>query len=1154
MGGFAHLHVHTEYSLLDGSSRINQLISRVKELGMEHIAITDHGVMFGIIDFYKQAVAEGIKPIIGCEVYIAARGLEQKDPRKDQNQSHLVLLAKDQRGYDNLKKIVSKGFIDGFYYKPRVDAEYLQKHNEGLICLSGCIGGEIPQALLENNFELAKKIACRYQEIFGKEDFYIEIQDHGLQEEMEVNSKLIALAREIQAPLVATNDVHYIKKEDAVSHDVLLCIQTGTNVQEEDRMRFPVDEFYLKSPAEMEALFGNIPEALENTIQIAERCNVDFDFSQLHLPKYPVPNNEDSHSYLKKLCLQGVQKKYPKATKEIKERLDFELGVIHEMGYDDYFLIVWDFIKYAKDNHIMVGPGRGSAAGSLVSYALDITAIDPLKYNLLFERFLNPDRISMPDIDIDFCYERRGEVIDYVIDKYGEDRVAQIITFGTMAARAAIRDVGRALNMPYGRVDTIAKQIPMEIGMTIDRALQVNSELSQIYREDEEVAFLIDMAKSVEGLPRHASTHAAGVVISNRPLVDHVPLYKHNDSITTQFPMGILEELGLLKMDFLGLRTLTVIRDTLDNIELSRGKKIRLENISYEDPKVYELISEGDTLGIFQLESAGMQQFMRELKPDSFEDIIAGVALFRPGPMDQIPTYIANKRNPERVKYLHEILEPILDVTYGCMVYQEQVMQIVRDVAGYSMARSDLVRRAMSKKKMDIMERERKIFIHGEEDEEGNIIVEGAIRRGVPERAANLIFDQMIEFANYAFNKSHAAAYAIIAYHTAWLKCYYPAEFMAALLTSVMGNNNKVAKYIHNCRKMDIPILPPDVNESFINFTVVNGKIRFGLAAVKNVGYNAIKAIIHAREEKGRFTSFVDFCEKVDFKDLNKRALESLIKCGAFDSLKVYRAQLMASYENILEGIAQDRRNKIKGQVSLFDVMGEEEKSSGTIDVLPDIPEYDNRTKLSMEREMVGFYITGHPLAEYEEQLRKKVSLSSSQLNEFTEGEDHQSLVDGQKVLVGGMVVVKQKKLTKNNHMMAFITLEDLYGTMEVIVFPTAYQRYTHLVEEEKMVLVEGRLNIKDEEAPVVIADRITPLVEMKTQKLYIKISKDRDITTFERIKPILQRHGGNTPVIVYFEHNREKAMADRRLWVTPSEQLVSELQDMLGDGCIKVR
>lgn len=1153
MGSFTHLHVHTEYSLLDGSSRIKKLIERVKELGMDSVAITDHGVMFGVVEFYKEAIAQGIKPIIGCEVYIAARSLKSKEPGIDQNQSHLLLLAKNQRGYDNLKIIVSKGFTEGFYYKPRVDAEFLKQHSEGIICLSACIGGEIPQAILNNNEDLAKKIIAQYQNIFGRENFYLELQDHGIEEQIELNNCLVSIARDINVPLVASNDVHYINKEDAIAHDILLCIQTGTNVEEEDRMKFPGDEFYLKSPEEMQELFGYVPEALENTTKIAQMCNVTFDFEHIHLPKYDVPNEEESSKYLKKLCLEGIKKKYSIITDEIKQRLEHELSVINQMGYDDYFLIVWDFIKYAKDNKIMVGPGRGSAAGSLVSYALDITTIDPLEYNLIFERFLNPDRVSMPDIDIDFCYERRGEVIDYVIRKYGEDRVAQIITFGTMAARAAIRDVGRALNTPYGKVDSIAKQIPMEIGMTIEKALQVNSELANLCKEEQEVDFLIKMAKSVEGLPRHASTHAAGVVISNKPLVEHVPLYKHNDCITTQFPMGLLEELGLLKMDFLGLRTLTVIRDTLENIKHNKNIDINIDNLTFDDPEAYRLISEGDTLGVFQLESSGMQQFMKELKPDSFEDIIAGVALYRPGPMEQIPTYVANKKNPNQVHYLHKILEPILDVTYGCIVYQEQVMQIVRDVAGYSMARSDMVRRAMSKKKMDVMERERKVFIYGEKDKEGNIIVEGAISRGVPGDIADKIFDQMIDFANYAFNKSHAAAYAVIAYQTAWLKAYYPSEFMAALLTSIMGNNNKVAQYIQNCRKMNIPILPPDVNESFVNFTVVEGKIRFGLAAVKNVGINAIKSIIEAREKKGKFNTFMDFCEKLDFKDLNKRALESLIKCGAFDSFGIYRAQLMAVYDRIIDGIVQDRKKNIKGQVSLFDVMGNKEKESVKIDILPDIPEYENKIKLSMEKEMVGFYITGHPLSEYEEILRKKVSITSDKINEFTEGEENSPLYDGQKVIVGGMITNVQKKMTRNNNMMAFIILEDLFGTMEIIIFPTIYQNFSHMIDVEKILLIEGKLNIKEEEEPVIICNKLTPLINIKTEKLYIKISREIDHSIFENIKPILKEHAGNTPVIVYFESNKKKTLADRRLWVNPNKQLIKLLKDKLGEDCIKV-
>lgn len=1154
MGGFTHLHVHTEYSLLDGSGKIKDMIKRVKELGMDSIAITDHGVMFGVVDFYKEAIAQDIKPIIGCEVYIAARGLEQKDPRLDQTQYHLILLAKNQKGYDNLKKIVSKGYIDGFYYKPRVDANFLREHSEGIISLSACIGGEIPQAILKGDEKLARELIIRYQDIFGKENFYIEIQNHGLEEEIALNHRLISLARELDAPLVATNDVHYIKKEDATPHDILLCIQTGTTVEEENRMRFPNDEFYLKSPGEMEELFSAVPEALENTTKIAHECNVFFDFDHLHLPKFDVPGGEDSSTYLRKLCLEGMDKKYSHITEEMEERIEYELSVIHQMGYDDYFLIVWDFIRFSKDHGIMVGPGRGSAAGSLVAYTLDITKIDPLKYNLIFERFLNPDRISMPDIDIDFCYERRGEVIDYVIEKYGEDRVAQIITFGTMAARQAIRDVGRALNMSYGKVDVIAKQIPMELGMTIEKALEMNGELKDLCQEDKEVDFLIRMAKSVEGLPRHVSTHAAGVVISNRPLVEYVPLYKNNDSITTQFPMTLLEELGLLKMDFLGLRTLTVIRDAIENIQYSKGIHISMDGLTFDDPKVFQMISEGDTLGVFQLESSGMQQFMKELKPDSFEDIIAGISLYRPGPMDQIPTYIQNKKNSNQIQYLHNILEPILNVTYGCMVYQEQVMQIVRDVAGYSMGRSDLVRRAMAKKKMDVMERERKVFIYGEKDKNGNIVVEGAMRRGVSPEIAEQIYDQMIDFAKYAFNKSHAAAYAVVAFETAWLKCYYPAEFMAALLTSVMDNNNKVAKYIQNCKKMGISILPPDVNESFANFTVVEGKIRFGLAAVKNVGGNAIQSIIEAREKKGKFTSFMDFCEKLDFKDLNKRALESLIKCGSFDSLGGYRSQLMAVYDKILEGVVQDRRKNIQGQVSLFDAMDDKEQQKVRLDVLPSIPEYDSRAKLSMEKEMVGFYITGHPLSEYEDILRKKVSITSDKLSEALEGEGSNPLMDGQKVIIGGMVTQKKKKITKNNHMMAFITLEDLFGTIEVIVFPTIYKRFSHLLEEEKIVFIEGKLNIKEEEEATIIAEKIIPLTRIKAEKLYIKIPKNIEHEVFEKnIKPILKKYSGDTPVIVYFESNKRKTMADRRLWIKPNDQLVQRLQKKLGKDCVKI-
>ncbi|HZJ82570.1 MAG TPA: DNA polymerase III subunit alpha, partial [Clostridia bacterium] len=903
---FVHLHTHTEYSLLDGAGTIDSLLDRCKEHGMDSLAITDHGVMYGVVDFYKKAKAKGIKPIIGCEVYIAPRSMEDKESNKDSNYAHLVLLAENQKGYLNLIKLVSMGFTRGFYYKPRIDYETLAQHHEGLICLSACLAGDIPRMLLSNKFNDAQDLALRLENIFGKENFFLELQDHGIDEQIEANKMIVKLSQETGIPLVVTNDVHYVDAEDAEAHDVLLCIQTGKVIDDEDRMRFSTQEFYLKSPQEMYNLFPDLPEAIDNTCKIAKRCEVDFDFDTIHMPEYKVPEGYNPSQYLRYLCDQGLVQKYPIISDKIRERLDYEISTIEQMGYVDYFLIVWDFIKFARDHSIMVGPGRGSAAGSIVAYTLNITQVDPLKYNLLFERFLNPERISMPDIDIDFCFERRQEVIDYVVEKYGDDRVAQIITFGTMAARAAIRDVGRALNLPYADVDRAAKMIPFEIGMTVDRALEVNSDLNNLYNEDSSIKKLIDTSRSLEGLPRHASTHAAGVVISKDPLTSHVPLQKNDDIITTQFSMGALEQLGLLKMDFLGLRTLTVIRDAVELIKLNKNIDIDINNLPLDEPGVYKMLSQADTDGVFQLESTGMRQFLKELKPNSFEDIIAGISLYRPGPMDQIPRYIDNKNHPQSIEYTDASLTNILEVTYGCMVYQEQVMQIVRDLAGYSLGRSDLVRRAMSKKDTEVMEKERHHFIYGLEDDQGSIIVPGALRNGVNAGQASKIFDEMMEFAKYAFNKSHAAAYALIAYQTAWLKYYYPVEFMAASMTSIMGNSGKVAGYIQYCRKRGIEVLPPDVNESFAKFTVIGDRIRFGLAAVKNVGIPAIEYIIDARENKGAFKSLLDFCQKVDGNGLNKRLLESLIKCGAFDSLGAYRSQLMAVYEKIIEGVVQD--------------------------------------------------------------------------------------------------------------------------------------------------------------------------------------------------------------------------------------------------------
>ncbi len=1155
LANFVHLHTHTEYSLLDGASRITDLLDRCKELGMDSLAITDHGVMYGVVEFYKEAKARGIKPIIGCEVYIAPRSMYDKHSHTDSNYAHMVLLAKDQDGYKNLVKLVSMGFIEGFYYRPRIDYEVLEQYSQGLIGLSGCLAGDIPRMLLSEQKKAARDLALRLERIFGEGNFYLELQNHGLEEQLRLNQMIVELSNDTGIPLVASNDVHYVKHEDAEVHDVLLCIQTGKTIEDEARMRFDSQEFYLKSPEEMQKLFASYPEALENTVKIAQQCNVEFDFDTIHLPEYVVPEGYTPSEYLRQLCRQGAEKKYIKVIDEVKERLEYELDTIEKMGYVDYFLIVWDFIKFAKDNGIMVGPGRGSAAGSLVAYVLDITQIDPLKYNLLFERFLNPERISMPDIDIDFCFERRQEVIDYVVEKYGSDRVAQIITFGTMAARAVIRDVGRALNLSYAEVDRIAKAIPMELGMTIDRALEVNEELRDLYNNDVTIKKLIDTSRSLEGLPRHASTHAAGVVISKDPITEHVPLQKNDDVITTQFSMGNLEQLGLLKMDFLGLRTLTVIRDTIELVKKNKDIDIDIDNISLDEPGVYKMLSQGDTDGVFQLESAGMRQFLKELKPSHFEDIIAGISLYRPGPMDQIPRYLDNKNHPESIKYTDPSLKDILEVTYGCMVYQEQVMQIVRDLAGYSLGRSDLVRRAMAKKDMKVMEQERHNFIYGIEDEEGNVLIPGALRKGISEERANKIFDEMMEFAKYAFNKSHAAAYALIAYQTAWLKYHYPVEFMAALMTSVMGNSSKVAGYIQYCRKKSIVVLPPDVNESYANFSVVGDKIRFGLAAVKNVGLSAIDSIIKAREQKGKFVSLLDFCEKVDGEGINKRLLESLIKCGAFDSLGTYRSQLMAVYEKVLEGVVQDRRKNLAGQISLFDQMSIQQEQPMDFDILPDIKEFPKNVLLSMEKETVGVYISGHPLMEYKDILENFTStldIQQSTLEEETMMESN-ALKDGSRIRVGGIIVEHKRKSTKNNNMMAFITLEDLYGTIEVIVFPATYKKYSRLLDNDSTVIIEGKLSLREDEEPKILCDQVIPLTSSINRKLYLKIAKNRKIDISRQISPILRKYKGDIPVILYLEASGKQNLANRELWIRQDKELIEELSRLLGKECVKL-
>jgi len=1168
LGKFVHLHVHTEYSLLDGANRIKDLIKRTKELGMDSIAITDHGVMYGVIEFYKEAVSNGIKPILGCEVYTAKRTRHDKQGTVDSDPGHLVLLAKNNHGYKNLMKIVSIGFTEGFYYRPRIDFEVLERYSEGLIALSACLSGDVPKALLNNDFEKAKEIAQKYSGIFGKDNFYLEIQSNGIEEQRYVNSQLIKLSKETGIPLVATNDAHYLRKEDARAHEILLCIQTGKSINDEDRMKFPTDDFYVKSPEEMEEFFANIPEAISNTVKIAEMCNVELEFGKLHLPKFNVPDDKDAYEYLRELCYEGLKHHYGENIEDKVDRLEYELSVIKQMGYVDYFLIVSDFIRYAKDRGIPVGPGRGSAAGSLVAYCLGITNIDPLKYNLLFERFLNPERITMPDVDIDFCYERRQEVIDYVVRKYGEDKVSQIITFGTMAARGAIRDVGRALDIPYNEVDVVAKMIPMQMGMSIDKALEINPELRAKYEQDSKVKELIDTARLFEGMPRHASTHAAGVVISKEPITNYVPLNRNDECITTQFPMGQLEEIGLLKMDFLGLRTLTVIKDAVDLIYENHNVKIDIDRIDMNDSNVFKLIGEGKTAGVFQLESAGMTQFMKELMPTSLEDVIAGISLYRPGPMDQIPRYLKNKNNPSEVKYDHPLLENILNVTYGCMVYQEQVMQIVRDLGGYSMGRSDLVRRAMAKKKASVMEQERKNFIYGIDDEKGNIIVKGCIRNGVDEAVANKIFDEMMDFASYAFNKSHAVAYAVVAYQTAWLKCYYPLEFMAALLNSFLGSSDRISQYVYECKALNIEVLPPDINESQMKFTVVNGKIRFGLAAVKNVGENAVKSIIEERKVRGPFKNFRDFCDRIDTREVNKRCIESLIKCGAFDSMGVYRSKLIAVFEKMLDGIAQTKKRNMEGQMSLFEmsIAGNEKSMYGESalyednDIYPDIKEYPNKVLLSMEKEMLGLYISGHPLSEFDEEIKRMVTLYSSDLNIYLNQseepyllDNYKNISDGMSVVVGGIITSKKTKTTKNNNLMAFITLEDLYGMMEVIVFPTVLEKYAKFIIEENIVLIKGRISIKEEEQPKIICEEVSPLKKMHIRKVYLRLNPNMEEDKKESLLALLKYFNGDTPVCVCNDGDKKGRTLEKEFWVTLNDCVMNELIQRLGEENVKV-
>ena len=1152
--GFVHLHIHSEYSLLDGANRIKDLPVRAKELGMNAIAITDHGVMFGAIDFYKACKANGVKPIIGCEVYVAPRGRKDKEPKIDEKYNHLILLAKNNEGYKNLAKLVSLGFIEGFYYKPRIDKEILEKYHEGIICLSACLAGEVNQAILNNNIEEAKKVALWFKNLFG-EDYYLEVQNNGIKEQVLVNQKLVDLSRELNIPLVATNDAHYLKKEDAYNHEVLLCIQTGKKMTDEDRMRFDTDELYVKSPEEMIEYFKNIPEAIENTVKIAEKCNVEFEFGHTILPNYDVPEQYSTHyDYLESLTQAGLAKRYGQnITEEIQERAQYELSVIKKMGYVDYFLIVWDYINYAKTHNIPVGPGRGSGAGSIVAYSIGITDIDPIKYNLIFERFLNPERISMPDFDVDFCYEKRDKVIEYVCDKYGKENVSQIITFGTMSARMVIRDVGRALDVPYAETDKLAKMIPNELHITIKKALEQNRELKELYENDATVKKLIEIAMALEGMPRQASTHACGIVITKEPVVNYVPLYMRDNTISTQYIMTTLEELGLLKMDFLGLRTLTVIQDTIDLVKKDKCIDVEFDK-DMNDPKVYKLWQDGNSVGIFQFESQGMTNFMKELKPDCLEDIIAGVSLYRPGPMDQIPRYIANKKDPEHAVYTHPALKPILEVTYGCMVYQEQVMQIVRDLAGYSLGRADLVRRAMGKKKLDVMAKEREIFINGQLDENGNIVVPGCVRNGIDAESANKIFDEMAEFAKYAFNKSHAAAYAVVSYRTAYLKAYYPAEFMAATLNSFLGNLDKIPDYIEECKRLNIQILKPDINKSYTKFTVDNEKIRFGLGSIKNVGTAAVDEIVEERTKNGEFKDFADFCERIKDLSVNKKCVESLTKAGAFDNFEQTRSTLIASYETIIDTISNSDKKSFDGQVSMFDLTPVENKKIDEIKYNYTIlPEYTEKEMLFMEKEMLGIYISGHPLEKIKSQIELQTTINTYQMkkiNSDIEETGMSEFEDNQFVKYAGIVTSVKKKYTKTNKLMAFITVEDMYGPTEVIVFENCYQNCANILVEDSIILVEGRLSVREDEDTKIVARDIKEFGIQKRKILSIDIT-ELDEDSKNKLRGAINFFSGdknNMPIQIT---NGDKKDLAGGIYIT--DTILKELQEIVGEKNIMV-
>ncbi len=1146
---FTHLHVHTEYSLLDASSKIKELTARAKELGMDSLAITDHGVMYGVIDFYRAARENGIKPIIGCEIYVAPGSRFDREAGSGEDRYyHMILMAENNTGYQNLMKIVSKGFVEGFYYKPRVDDEVLRTYHEGIIALSACLAGEIPRYLSRGMYEEACKSAQKYRDIFGPDNFFLELQDHGIPAQRTVNQGLMRMSQELQIPLVATNDCHYIYKEDVESHDILLCIQTGKKVTDENRMRYEGGQFYVKSEEEMRALFPYAQEALDNTHKIAERCNVEIEFGVTKLPQYDVPDGYTSWEYLQKLCEEGFHKRYPNDDGTLRERLRYELDVIHSMGYVDYFLIVWDFIHFAKSNGIMVGPGRGSAAGSIVAYSLEITDIDPIRYQLIFERFLNPERVSMPDIDVDFCFERRQEVIDYVVRKYGKDRVVQIVTFGTLAAKGVVRDVGRALDMPYAQCDAIAKMIPGDLGMTLDKALKASPDLREAYESDDSVKYLIDMSKRLEGLPRHTSMHAAGVVISRAAVDEYVPLSRASDgSITTQFTMTTLEELGLLKMDFLGLRTLTVIQNAVRLVEKTTGKPFDIDKIDYNDKKVLDSIGTGKNDGVFQLESSGMKGFMKELKPENLEDLIAGISLYRPGPMDFIPRYLKGKNDKASIVYECPQLEPILAPTYGCIVYQEQVMQIVRDLAGYTWGRSDLVRRAMAKKKAAVMEKERQNFVYGNVQEG----VKGCIANGIDEKTANHIYDEMIDFAKYAFNKSHAAAYAVVSYQTAYLKYYHPVEFMAALMTSVKDNVTKVSEYIMSCRQMGMKIMPPDINEGEGGFSVSDGAIRYGLSAIKSIGQSVVDEIVRERTEHGKFRSLEDFIDRMSGREVNKRTLESFIKSGAMDGLPGTRKQKCMVCGSMVDQKNKEKKNTMEGQMSLFDFAAEEDKKSFQI-TFPNVGEYSREEYLAYEKEMLGVYVSGHPLEEYIGTWEKNVTAKSS---DFVVDEETGSAVvhDGAYVTIGGMITEKTVKTTRNNKMMAFLTVEDLAGSVEVLVFPKDYEKRRDMLIKDEKVFIRGRASVGDEPVGKLICEQIIPFSQVPRELWIQYADKDAYLAGEKELLDLLKTSDGNDTVIIYLGRERAKKVLPRNWNVRAGEALVTTLSEMLGEKNVKV-